>query len=113
LTIEYHVPSRAAPAVTLVSEVVEPDEPPTPTGTPQDILRSLRMEDGSYLIDFQTLAGRTYYVQYSSDLASWGTAFPSVRGSGSTMQWVDNGPPKTDGHPSAQTNRFYRILLVP
>jgi len=113
LTIEYFAPNRVAPNVTLVGEVVQPTPPVEPSGTPQDILRSLRMADESYLLDFRTLAHRTYYVQYGSDLETWKTAFPPVNGTGSTMQWVDNGPPKTDSHPRTQTNRFYRVLLVP
>jgi len=114
LTIEYHAPNGAVPSVTLVGEVVEPATPIEPTGVVQDIARSFRLDDeGSYLIDFRTLANRTYYVQYSSDLTAWKTAFPPVTGSGSTMQWADNGPPKTDSHPRTETNRFYRVLLVP
>ena len=113
LTIEYHTPTRSIPTTALTAEVVEPTPPLEPAGTPQDIARSFRLDDDSYLIDFRTLANRTYYVQYSSDLASWKTAFPPVAGSGSTMQWMDNGPPKTDSHPRTQTNRFYRVLMVP
>jgi len=113
LTIEYFVPNRSTPHASLTVELVDPAPPLEPVGTPQDIARSLRLDDGSYLIDFRTLSNRTYYVQYSSDLASWKTVCPPVMGSRSTMQWVDNGPPKTDSHPRTQTNRFYRVLLLP
>jgi len=112
LTIEYFVPSRSVPSATLVSEVVQPDVPPTPLGTVQAIMRSLRLPDGTYLIDFRTLSNRTYYVQYSSDLQTWKTALPPIAGTGSGVQWVDNGPPKTDQWPGTQTNRFYRVLLA-
>jgi alpha-tubulin suppressor-like RCC1 family protein len=113
LMIEYFVPTRTVPNVVLIAESTSPVDPIDAAGTVQPITRSLPLEDGSYLIDFRTLANRTYYVQYSSDLTTWRTAFPPVVGSGSGMQWVDNGPPKTDSHPSTQTNRFYRVLLAP
>ena len=87
--------------------------PSSALGGRRPVTRSLQLEDGSFRVEFRTLAGRTYYVQYSSDLATWRIAFPPVGGSGSGMQWVDNGPPKTDSHPGTQTNRFYRVLLVP
>lgn len=113
LTIEYFVPDRSIPSGTLTFEAVEPPPPFDPAGTVQEIIRSLRLADGSFLIDFATSAGRTYYLQYSADLNDWRTARPPVSGSGGGMQWVDNGPPKTESHPSTQPNRFYRVLLTP
>jgi len=113
LTIEYFVPLRTVPSVTFTSEVVEPAVVPTPVGTVQAVTRSLRLEDGSYLVDFRTLSNRTYYVQYSADLQNWKTARPAVIGTGSGVQWVDNGPPKTDSWPGSQPSRFYRVLLAP
>jgi hypothetical protein len=113
LTLEYFVPNRSMPSPSLIVEAVDPIPALDLSGTPQAILRSLPLVGGTYLIDFRTLANHTYYVQYSADLQTWRTAFPPVTGSGSTMQWVDNGPPKTDSHPRTQTNRFYRVLLVP
>jgi hypothetical protein len=65
------------------------------------------------LIDFNTLTNRAYYIQYSPDLSIWKSAHPPLIGSGSGMQWVDNGPPKTESAASIQTNRFYRVLLAP
>jgi hypothetical protein len=113
LTIEYYVPLRSVPSVTLTSEVVEPAVVPTPVGTVQAVTRSLRLDDGSYLVDFRTLSNRTYYVQYSADLQNWKTAMPGITGTGSGVQWVDNGPPKTDSWPGTQAGRFYRVLLAP
>jgi len=113
LTIEYFVSDRSIPSGTLTFEAVESPPPFDPAGTVQEITRSLRLADGSYLIDFATSAGRTYYLQYSADLIDWRTARPPVSGSGGGMQWVDNGPPKTEIHPSTQSTRFYRVLLAP
>jgi alpha-tubulin suppressor-like RCC1 family protein len=113
MTIEYHVPSRSIPTTTLTGEVVPAAMPPSPVGAAQAVTRSLRLEDKSYLIDFRTLINRTYYIQYSGDLVSWKTAYPAVIGTGNGLQWVDNGPPKTESNPSTQPDRFYRVLLAP
>jgi VCBS repeat-containing protein len=115
LTIEYYVPLRnVIPSPTLVTEVVAPLPDPAPVGTAQAIDRSLVLVDGSFLIDFSTLAGRTYYMQYRTTLADpWKTAVPSITGTGSRMQWIDNGPPKTDAHPSTVATRFYQVILLP
>jgi alpha-tubulin suppressor-like RCC1 family protein len=113
LTIEYFVPNRSAPSASLIVEAVDPIPVLDYSGTPQENLRSRTLVGGIHLIDVRTLAGRTYYVQYSSDLESWRSAFPPATGTGSTVQWVDNGPPKTDSHPRTQTRRFYRVLLAP
>jgi len=114
--IEYYVPDRVTiPAPTFLAELVPVSAPINPAGTVQSILRNppVVLVDGSVLIDFATLANRTYYIQYSADMATWTTVVPAVIGTGSTRQWIDNGPPKTESHPSTAGARFYRVLLVP
>ncbi len=69
------------------------------------------------LLDFPTLTNRSYYIQYSSlsDFTQTNqvrVVLPSVPGTGSTVQWVDNGPPKTESPPAAASARFYRVLEV-
>jgi hypothetical protein len=113
LTIEYFFSDRSIPTPTLTGEFVDAEMLPDPTGIAQPIDRSIRLANGYYLIDFSTLVNRTYYVQYSTDLMAWKTAYPPIVGSGSRIQWVDNGPPKTETNPSAETNRFYRVILTP
>jgi hypothetical protein len=70
------------------------------------------------LLEFPTLNTFSYYVRYTDTLADFSaqttndiailTAVPAFRGNGRTVQWLDNGPPRTVSAPS--TNRFYRIL---
>jgi hypothetical protein len=59
------------------------------------------------------MLNRLYYVQYSSNVNALATnpltALPAVRGTGSRVQWIDNGPPKTVSPPASGT-RFYRVL---
>ncbi len=114
--IEYYVPDRVTiPAPTFLAELAPVDPPVNPVGTVQNILRNppVVLVDGSVLIDFATLANRTYYIQYSADMVTWTTVVPAVSGTGSTRQWIDNGPPKTESHPSTVVARFYRVILVP
>ncbi len=72
--------------------------------------------DGAFLIEFPTEVGRKYYVQYAptvkdlnSAAATMKTALPSIQGTGSRVQWIDAGPPKTDSLPANGT-RFYRVI---
>lgn len=73
--------------------------------------------DGAILIEFPTEAGRRYYVQYAPTAEGLvglpgerKTAEPVILGTGSRVQWVDYGPPKTDSAPG-RSNRFYRVIF--
>jgi len=113
-TIEYYVPNRVTPTRTLIAELTGAALPrPDPTGTSMAITRQVRLNDGTFLIEWNSQLGRTYYVQYSADMTTWKTAMPAITGTGTRQQWVDNGSPKTESLPSEAPNRFYRILLVP
>ena len=114
LQIEYYVADRRTfPNPVFRAEVVAPDPPFEPAGTALGFVRQVPLTGGLFLVEFSTTAGRWYYVQYSSDMTDWKTAPPAVMGTGSRVQWIDTGPPKTESLPSSGTNRFYRVLLVP
>src|ERR1051325_6481211 len=107
LTLEYYVPDRVTvPNPTFIAEATAAEPPPSPGGTPQDIDRPARMlADGTFLIDFSTLDRKSYFIQYGAQVdGPWKAALPSLTGTGSHMQWIDNGPPKTESPPQAQTN---------
>jgi len=112
LFIQYYVPSRIPPAPTLIPEVLGTDYgaaklPPTA----QVINSCQRQPDGSFMIEFYANANYTYRVQYCSALGEgWSTAAGTITGTGGMVQWIDNGPPKTDSHPSTKPSRFYRIM---
>jgi hypothetical protein len=98
--------SLAAP---LVSKVSTSPPPLTITG-------SRYTSDHVFLVEFTTALGLSYYVQYAStpdELAENSsqvkTALPVVKGTGGSVQWIDNGPPKTDS-PPINGARFYRVL---
>jgi VCBS repeat-containing protein len=113
LRIEYYVPNRVTPNPTLLVKVVSPAGGYRVEGTPARIDRLVALADGSMLIDFSTVSNRTYYIQYSCDLVEWETALPCVTGNGNRLQWLDNGPPKTDGWPGRKPMCAYRILQLP
>jgi hypothetical protein len=66
---------------------------------------------GGMLIGFYTAPGRSYAVQYSSDMTNWLTADPFIIAPANYVQWFDQGPPKTQGPLPA--TRFYRVFELP
>jgi hypothetical protein len=110
LTLEYFLPNGVIPQPTLFGRAASPAPPVEPVGTLQEISRGSRLANGCYVVEFLSQNSATYYVQYSSDLDIWKTASPSFTGNGGGLQWVDNGPPKTESHPLRQLSRFYRLV---
>ncbi len=58
-----------------------------------------------------TLAGRTYRVWFSEELATWQPASEPFAGTGGDFVWIDDGS-NTGGLPSGTTLRFYRIAVT-
>jgi hypothetical protein len=110
--VEYYVPDRVTiPNPQFIVELLLPQILPPPVGTDQIVLRQTVLPpDGAILLDFATQSGGRYFILYSSDMVNWKAAEPSVLGTGSTLQWVDDGPPKTDSRPANAAERFYKIL---
>lgn len=72
-----------------------------------------RLEDGSIRLRFSSDLNRSYYIQYTDNLAEWKTALPAVTGTGGIAEWLDDGPPKTESHPSTASARSYRVVFAP
>ncbi len=115
LIAEYYVADRR----TVPTPAFEPRLVPTrrfvASGGQVFAITTARFTNGVVILDFQTLAGRQYFIQYVDDLNSqaWRTAVPGLVGTGSRVQWVDRGPPKTLSPPAGQSSRFYRGMLMP
>jgi hypothetical protein len=77
--------------------------------------KNTKFKDGVLYLQFQTISGRTYYVQYKDSLndADWKTAWPPITGTGGWVVWLDNGPPKTASAPTEAGARFYQVILTP
>jgi hypothetical protein len=113
MLIEYYVPSRIPPATTLVMEVVPTTPAAEVSGSGQRIGRALKFTGGTFLLEFSTVANRFYAIQYTSDLVTWKTVTPTIKGNGSKVQWIDNGSPKTENLPANSGQRFYKVILLP
>jgi len=62
-------------------------------------------------LTWNSQAGRTYQVEYSSDLVTWfGSPTGEVTAAGSSASWTDGGPPGTASLPFGVTQRFYRVF---
>jgi hypothetical protein len=73
---------------------------------------SARYLSNTFIVEFPTLLGNHYWLQYSDTaegVVTGRVALPSILGTGSRMQWLDNGPPKTISQPTNGA-RFYRVL---
>jgi len=75
--------------------------------------KASRLPDGTFMLQFSTDLNRSYLIQYSDDLETWRNATPSVRGTGELVEWLDDGPPKTEVHPSTVAARAYRVVYAP
>jgi hypothetical protein len=115
MVIEYANPFRVTPNPTLHAVLVVPTTGggTVAIGAGQHIDRGVMLNNGTFLVEFLTTSNRLYYVQYSSDLMTWKNAEPAIVGTGTRIQWIDNGQPKTDSLPSTQAARFYRVILLP
>jgi hypothetical protein len=115
LTLEFYVPDHVTVPTPKYSfwlgDVPLPRVPPVyATGW---TLTASRYTNNTFLVEFPTVAGSRYYIQYAStpdDLATNPqTVLPIFTGAGAPIQWLDNGPPKTDS-PPVNNARFYRVL---
>ena len=120
LTVEYLVSDHTTvpnPGYSLLIDGRAPLVIPA-SATPLGI-RTNRFVNNTFIIQFPTRTKHNYFVQYAptpDDLANNSTnarlASPTIIGTGYDVQWIDNGPPKTEAPPT-QGSRFYRMLEVP
>ncbi len=100
-----------------VLPVLEPSVPGT-EGTEIPIARVTIPEDnangGRVLLEFRSVPGKSYVIRYQNGLeAPWKTSLPAVAAAGTSVQWFDDGPPKTDTPPGDNGTRFYQVLELP
>lgn len=119
-TVDFLVELYVANRITLPSPTYQAIVMQTPAILlPATILvtnNATRIVEGHFFAEFKSKEDQAYYIQYNSDLTAtngWKTSMPPVRGTGSTVQWSDLGPPLTESKPSETTQRFYRVVVVP
>lgn len=111
LTLEYYVSDRVTTPAPLISVVFGSGTFAEVTNFTTVTVDRALYTNKVFIVEFLTKSNRTHYVQYSGDANStnWTTSFPGVVGTGSRMQWIDNGPPRTATPPTNGT-RFYRVV---
>ncbi len=123
LRVEFYVSDLVTvPAPEYVVEEIAPIGPPSMTQRVIAVdsaryFTNAAYPTGAFLVEFGTEAGRPYLVQYATSVEAFSsgsagirTAQPAVMGTGSRVQWIDEGPPKTESVP-ADGSRFYRVIL--
>lgn len=113
LVLEYYTPVRGTvinPQVT-VGLVTEPEGDPAAGDPGLAIDRCEVLADG-LLIEFTTVPGRLYEIQYSDNTRDWRVSPIRIRAAGNRTQWIDRGPPRTDSRPQDKASRFYRVREV-
>ncbi|MEI6342645.1 MAG: Ig-like domain-containing protein [Verrucomicrobiota bacterium] len=66
--------------------------------------------DGSLSLRFDPEPNVRYVIEYSRDMAHWDRVPQTLLGTGGTLLWEDNGPPKTASAPGTDAIRFYRVI---
>jgi hypothetical protein len=65
-------------------------------------------ESGNIVVQFRSVAGKTYRIEHSAGVGPWSIATTNVPATGTNTTWIDDGS-LTGGLPT--TNRFYRVGL--
>lgn len=92
--------------------VTEPVPPPPAPDSQVPTVGFVRLFNGDCMIEWDTVVGETYAIEYSADLQNWIRVNPLIVANTHRTQWIDNGLPKTLSHPSAAGSRFYRVVLL-
>jgi uncharacterized repeat protein (TIGR01451 family) len=111
--LEYYDATRQPFVSTnFVATAVAAATPPVPSGTVVQLDRVQFISEGQLTIEFATIPGHTYVVQYSASLESpqWKAAVPPIVANATKTQWIDSGPPKTDSAPGGLGQRYYRVV---
>jgi hypothetical protein len=127
--VQYNFPLAPGATVDFTIEYYQASRQgiPIPTYVPQDtiavtlavtnvagiMIATNTLSNGGFLVGFYTAPGRSYAVQYSSDMINWLTADPFIHAPNNYVQWIDfaSGAPKTQGPLPA--TRYYRIFEQP
>ena len=113
LTLAFYSPARARTFTPILSvENALTAAAPPGDGKGMAVRRIVPLKDGSILLEFDSISGHWYQVEYSSDFTTWTTSPTYIHTGANRTQWIDRGPPGTDAPPSAAPTRMYRIKDV-
>ena len=67
-------------------------------------------------VQFASTPNALYAIEYASKVstnaADWKRVWPDVFSPGNFVQWIDEGPPKTESAPEKLASRFYRVRFL-
>jgi len=115
--LEYFSPARVPiPELRLVLDPI----PIVPVLPPATVLAGVAVDRvrflpaGSLLLEFPTVAGRTYRIVYgeSASFSDAHASRPDLVAGGTRLQWIDAGLPRTASAPGVAPARFYRVQEV-
>ncbi|MDB6022751.1 MAG: conserved repeat protein, partial [Pedosphaera sp.] len=113
--LEYYDITRTSFVSTnFTATAVEATTPTSPPGTVLQLDQMPVLHKGQLLIEFASIPGKTYVIQYSSNMlaGSCQTAVPPIVAAGTKVQGKDAGPPKTASPPGNVGQRFYQVLQI-
>lgn len=116
LLLEYFNPTRLPGADPVLTAYPTPVPDLTPrTGTSVPIASLVLFENGSTLLEFESIPGAQYQVLYAQELGSnsFMGSLPEVKAGANRTQWTDYGPPRTASKPGGAPARFYRVIRRP
>ncbi len=108
-TLDYYSPDMVTPAPHLRGWSSLTSAPVPVVGAAYNQLR-IFSSAGKVFVEFDTVPGDYYQVQYTSNMVNWIAAGNPVMAGGTKLVWEDTGPPKTYPHPSGAPFRAYRII---
>jgi hypothetical protein len=113
-TTNRRFPSKFDPILTVdpLCEGQVPNSVPYPGSIP--VVRCDMLKDRTILLEFETIPCHWYRIQYSNgNLQQWYDSPVPIFATGTKTQFIDNGAPATDSHPSTKPSRFYRVREIP
>lgn len=108
IVLEYYTPARTLPQPVVTAAAVMPAASALSAGMDIAIDVARMTAPGSFLLEFTTVPGALYQVQYNTG-SGWMDSVPRIRAAGSRVQWLDQGPPRTVSPPAPGAARFYRV----
>lgn len=113
--LEYYVPNRVRPAG--MTFEAAPFGATIPAGSSEGtVITPGLFADNRVGIQFAAVTNGLYAIEYSSVLSTnasdWKRAWPDVFSGANVVQWIDEGPPKTETRPASANVRFYRARLL-
>ncbi|MFC1467424.1 fibronectin type III domain-containing protein, partial [Verrucomicrobiota bacterium] len=113
-TLHYYSAQRTTPSATVVASLSLSEPADSVTGTSVSLDGGnfeMTNDNSSFVMQFNTVPGKTYFIQYTDSLADeWKTVQPGITASSSNTRWLDYGAPATDASPAKVKGRYYRVI---